>query len=94
MNTPLPFLSFVRLVLANLKHEAAWARFPDNTVEPETKEAQPDHDETGKDFVAKITAVDSLLCVKTSTDLTNDEMAWSGTFPVAELDKGHVNSAL
>ena len=40
---------------------------------------------TAKNFVAKMTGADSLLCVKPSIDLTHDAMASSRKFPVAEL---------
>ena len=61
---------------------------PDDIVESETKKARLDRDETAKDLVAKVIAVDSVLCVQPSNDLTNDAMALSSKVPVVEAAKG------
>ena len=58
----------------------------DTQGEPATRKARPDRDEAATEFVAHITTVDSLWCVKPSIDLTNDAVAWSGKSPVAELE--------
>ena len=54
---------------------------PYDTVESETKKTRPYSDETAKDLLAQIKAVDSLSCVKPIIDLTNDAMAWSEKIP-------------
>ena len=43
----------------------------DDTVESETRQARLDRDETAKDLVAKTIAVNTVLCEKTSIDLTD-----------------------
>ena len=59
-----------------------------DTVESETKNARLARDETARDMVTKLTTVDSLLCVKTSVDLTTDALAWSRKIPAAALEQG------
>ena len=61
---------------------------PYDAVESETKKSRPGRDETAKDLVVRITAMDSVLRVPPSIDLTDDAMVASGKFPVAELENG------
>ena len=59
----------------------------DDTAESETKKARPDLDETARDLMAKVPAVDSLLCATPSIDLSNDAMVWSRKCAAAGLEK-------
>ena len=42
----------------------------------------------GKDLLARISNVNDMVCEKPSIDLTHEAMAWSGKFPIDELEIG------